>query len=94
MQNIQEKIFDLTLIQRSFFTKKSRLGILAQLFRIAMPKAILRYAGGRSTRLSLKTQELGLKAGINCMLSGDYLTTEGVELKQDRELIQKQLLNT
>ena len=59
-----------------------------------MPKAILRYAGGRSTRLSLKTQELGLKAGINGMLSGDYLTTEGVDLKQDRELIQKQLLNT
>ena len=64
------------------------------IFRIAMPKAILRYAGGRSTRLSLKTQELGLKAGINGMLSGDYLTTEGVELQQDKELIQKQLLNT
>lgn len=57
------------------------------IFRIAMPKAILRYAGGRKTRLSLETQKLGLKAGINGMLSGDYLTTEGVELSQDKELI-------
>ena len=57
------------------------------IFRIATPKAILRYAGGRKTRLSLETQKLGLKAGINGMLSGDYLTTEGVELSQDKELI-------
>jgi len=57
------------------------------IFRIAMPKAILRYAGGRKTRLSIETQKLGLRAGINGMLSGDYLTTGGVELSQDRELI-------
>ena len=57
------------------------------IFRIVMPKAILRYAGGRKTRLSKKMQELGLRAGINGMLSGDYLTTEGVELAQDKELI-------
>ncbi len=58
------------------------------IFRIAMPKAILRYAGGRKTRLSKETQKLGLRAGINGMLSGDYLTTEGVELSEDRELIE------
>ena len=57
------------------------------IFRIAMPKAILRYAGGRKTRLSQETQKMGLRAGINGMLSGDYLTTEGVELSQDRELL-------
>ena len=57
------------------------------IFRIAMPKAILRYAGGRKTRLSKETQKLGLRAGINGMLSGDYLTTDGVELSQDKELI-------
>ena len=57
------------------------------IFRIAMPKAILRYAGGRKTRLSIETQKLGLRAGINGMLSGDYLTTDGVELSQDKELI-------
>ena len=57
------------------------------IFRIAMPKAILRYAGGRKTRLSKEMQKLGLRAGINGMLSGDYLTTDGVELSQDKELI-------
>lgn len=58
------------------------------IFRIAMPKAILRYAGGRKTRLSKEMQKLGLRAGINGMLSGDYLTTDGVELAQDKELIE------
>lgn len=58
------------------------------IFRIAMPKAILRYAGGRKTRLSPETQKLGLRAGINGMLSGDYLTTEGVEISKDKELIE------
>lgn len=58
------------------------------IFRIAIPKAILRYAGGRKTRLSYETQKLGLRAGINGMLSGDYLTTDGVELKQDKKLIE------
>ena len=59
------------------------------IFRIAMPKTILRYAGGRKTRLSKKTQELGMRAGINGMLSGDYLTTDGVEIEQDKKLIDK-----
>lgn len=59
------------------------------IFRIAMPKTILRYAGGRKTRLSKEMQQLGLKAGINGMLSGNYLTTKGVDLMQDKELIEK-----
>ena len=58
------------------------------IFRIAMPKAILRYAGGRKTRLSKEIQQLGLRAGINGMLSGDYLTTEGVEPEEDKKLIE------
>ena len=59
------------------------------IFRIAMPKTILRYAGGRKTRLSKEMQQLGLKAGINGMLSGNYLTTKGVDLMQDKELIEQ-----
>lgn len=58
-------------------------------FRIAMPKAILRYAGGRKTRLSQETQKLGLKAGINGMLAGDYLTTEGEEVKNDKAMLKE-----
>ena len=57
------------------------------IFRIAMPKAILRYAGGRNTRLSLKTQKLGLKAGINGLLAGDYLTTNGETIQKDKEML-------
>lgn len=57
------------------------------IFRLAMPDTILRYAGGRSTRLSINAQKLGLKAGINGMLSGDYLTTKGVDPIEDLILL-------
>lgn len=58
------------------------------IFRLVMPATILRYAGGRSTRLSVNAQKLGLKAGINGMLSGDYLTTKGVGFNEDFDLLQ------
>ena len=57
------------------------------IFRIVMPKAILRYAGGRNTRLSEKIQKLGLKAGINGILIGDYLTTNGTAVKKDKQML-------
>ena len=57
------------------------------IFRIVLPKAILRYAGGRKTRLSEEMQELGLRAGINGLLAGDYLTTKGVEVMEDMQMI-------
>lgn len=56
------------------------------IFRTLMPKVILRFAGGR-TRLSDEMQKLCMKAGINGMLSGDYLTTKGTKLLQDKKLI-------
>jgi len=58
-------------------------------FRIAMPKAELRYAGGRLSRFSSEYQELGLKAGINGMIVGNYLTTIGIEPNEDRELLKR-----
>ena len=57
------------------------------IFRIVLPHAILRYAGGRKTRLSKEMQELGLRAGINGLLAGDYLTTKGVEAMEDMQMI-------
>lgn len=57
------------------------------IFRIAMPKAILRYAGGRNTRLSKETQKLGLIAGINGLLAGDYLTTCGEAIENDKKML-------
>jgi len=58
-------------------------------FRIAMPKTELRYAGGRISRFSPKYQELGLKAGINGMIVGNYLTTIGIEPNEDKKLLKR-----
>lgn len=57
------------------------------IFRIALPKALLRYAGGRTTRFSEEYQKLGIKAGINALLVGNYLTTTGSTPEQDVELV-------
>lgn len=56
------------------------------IFRIALPKAMLRYAGGRTTRLSKEHQKLGLIAGINSVLVGNYLTTAGSKADEDKEM--------
>jgi biotin synthase len=56
-------------------------------FRIALPEALLRYAGGRSTRFSAEYQKLGIKAGINALLVGNYLTTTGSSAQQDFDLV-------
>ena len=62
------------------------------IFRIAIPKAILRYAGGRNLRFSKENQRLGLKAGINGMLIGNYLTTNGVDKNEDIEMLESMSL--
>ena len=59
------------------------------IFRIVLPKALLRYAGGRTTRFSDEYQKLGIKAGINALLVGNYLTTTGSTPQQDVELVEK-----
>lgn len=59
------------------------------IFRMAMPESELRYAGGRALKFSPKYQELGLKAGINGILVGNYLTTIGIEPDEDLELLKK-----
>ena len=59
------------------------------IFRIALPKALLRYAGGRTTRLSEYNQALGIKAGINSLLVGNYLTTAGSKAEEDKEMLKE-----
>jgi len=56
------------------------------IYRIILPKALLRYAGGRTTRLSKDNQKLGMLAGINSVLVGNYLTTVGSTPKEDKEM--------
>jgi biotin synthase len=46
------------------------------LFRLGLPRTILRYAGGREITLR-ELQALGLTAGINALIVGNYLTTLG-----------------
>lgn len=57
------------------------------IFRIALPKSLLRYAGGRTTRFSQEYQKLGIKAGINALLVGNYLTTTGSTPEQDIKIL-------
>jgi biotin synthase len=57
------------------------------IFRIILPKALLRYAGGRLSRFSKEYQLLGLKAGVNALLVGNYLTTTGLTPDEDIELV-------
>lgn len=52
------------------------------IFRFILPQQILRYAGGREAIMG-ELQSLGLKAGINAMLIGHYLTTLGQPPEQD-----------
>lgn len=54
------------------------------IFRIAMPKAQIRFAGGRSTRLNKENQEFCLKAGVNAIIVGNYLTTLGQSVEEDK----------
>jgi len=56
------------------------------LFRLIMPYATIRYAGGR---LSLEEyQSEGFKAGINAMMVGNYLTTIGNKIADDLKMLQ------
>lgn len=57
------------------------------IFRIVLPNSLIRYAGGRTTRFSEEYQKLGIKAGVNALLVGNYLTTTGSTPEKDVELV-------
>lgn len=57
------------------------------IFRLILPEQILRYAGGREAVMG-ELQEMGLKAGINAMLVGHYLTTMGQPPEQDQAMLE------
>lgn len=58
------------------------------LFRLALPEVILRYAGGREVTLG-DLQAMGMQAGINALIVGNYLTTLGRQPAQDVEMLQE-----
>ena len=58
-------------------------------FRLAMPRTVLRYAGGRELTLGdLGTRE-GLLGGINAVIVGNYLTTLGRAPDADLALLEE-----
>jgi biotin synthase len=56
------------------------------LFRLALPGVILRYAGGREVTLR-ELQAMGMTAGINALIVGNYLTTLGRSAEQDLQML-------
>ena len=56
------------------------------LFRLALPSVILRYAGGREITLR-DLQAMGLTAGINALIVGNYLTTLGRTPQEDLDML-------
>ena len=57
-------------------------------FRLAMPRTILRYAGGRELTLGDLGTRDGLLGGINAVIVGNYLTTLGRDPEEDLALLE------
>ena len=57
------------------------------LFRLALPGVILRYAGGREVTLR-DLQAMGMTAGINALIVGNYLTTLGRSPAEDLQMLE------
>jgi biotin synthase len=55
-------------------------------FRLGLPSVILRYAGGREVTLK-DLQEMGMTAGINALIVGNYLTTLGRSADEDLQML-------
>jgi biotin synthase len=56
------------------------------LFRLGLPATILRYAGGRELTLG-ELQAMGMTAGINALIVGNYLTTLGRSPQEDLAML-------
>jgi len=56
------------------------------LFRLALPGVILRLAGGREVTLR-ELQALGMTAGVNALIVGNYLTTLGRRPDEDVQML-------
>ena len=56
-------------------------------FRLALPRTILRFAGGRELTLGDDGTRQGVLGGINAMIVGNYLTTLGRSPGDDLDLL-------
>ena len=58
-------------------------------FRLAMPRTILRFAGGRELTLGDLGAEQGMLGGINAIIVGNYLTNLGRPAEQDLKMLEE-----
>ncbi|AWB83118.1 biotin synthase BioB [Corynebacterium liangguodongii] len=58
-------------------------------FRLAMPTAQMRFAGGTELALGDDGTERGLLGGANAIIGGNYLTTAGRPMEADRDAIDR-----
>jgi biotin synthase len=56
-------------------------------FRLALPRTVLRFAGGRELTLGDLGARLGVTGGINAIIVGNYLTTLGRDPQEDLDLL-------
>ena len=62
------------------------------IFRLVLPDALFRLCGGRVENLA-ELQPLAVRAGVNGVMMGNFLTTLGNTPAQDREMFEAQGLN-
>ncbi|MDQ2939245.1 MAG: biotin synthase BioB [Actinomycetota bacterium] len=63
------------------------------IFRLIIPGALFRLCGGRVENLG-ELQPLAVKAGLNGVMMGNFLTTLGAEPEEDRGMFEELGLNT
>ena len=56
-------------------------------FRLALPRTVLRFAGGRELTLGDLGARQGMLGGVNALIVGNYLTTLGRNAHQDLEML-------
>jgi biotin synthase len=56
-------------------------------YRLAMPRTLLRFAGGRELTLGDLGAEQGMLGGINAIIVGNYLTNLGRPAQQDLDML-------
>src|SRR3982750_1410640 len=62
------------------------------IFRLILPEALFRLCGGRVENLG-ELQQLAVKAGLNGVMMGNFLTTLGSEPEDDRSMFEELGLN-
>jgi biotin synthase len=73
------------LADRQLLSPREALQAIA-LFRLVLPRAWLRLAGGRERVLG-ELQSMGMLAGANALIIGNYLTTTGRSAEDDHALL-------